>query len=186
MIPLHFSDYSYSGRNTHKEVEELVRNSREVLVVSPYIDEYYARFLSNTGKKRICIIASSVKPDARKIIENGHFDAESVLAISIFATCTAISYSMNITVLLAFFAILSMLEARSFYLKLSGNRNIALKVPKKFVHAKMYIGEKKAIVGSANLTYAGMHRNIEHIDVTKDKGRIDSLRKQFWKLWDKN
>jgi len=46
-----------------------------------------------------------------------------------------------------------------FIVRLSTRRpkNIRLKVPKEFIHAKFYVGDNEAITGSANLTYRGMH-----------------------------
>ncbi len=64
--------------------------------------------------------------------------------------------------------------------------NLKVKVAKgKFVHEKVYIGNDIAIVGSANLTYNGMHKNVEHIDVIKDDARIRQLREHFESLWRK-
>jgi len=52
-----------------------------------------------------------------------------------------------------------------------------------FVHEKIYIGSDTAITGSANLTYSGMHRNIEHIEITHDPERIAELGRHFNGLW---
>ena len=60
---------------------------------------------------------------------------------------------------------------------------VKLKIPSKFVHAKMYIGDAEAIRGSANLTFKGMHKNIEHIELTSDPVQIKELEKQFWRIW---
>ena len=38
-------------------------------------------------------------------------------------------------------------------------------------------------MGSANLTYSGMHKNIEHIEVIKEGDRIAELEKHFRQLW---
>ena len=48
----------------------------------------------------------------------------------------------------------------------------------------MYIAEHAAATGSANLTYSGMHRNVEHLSMTYSHDEIRRLEKQFWRLWD--
>ena len=35
----------YSGINSHAYVEKLIKDSDSLLIVSPYIDKYYAHFL---------------------------------------------------------------------------------------------------------------------------------------------
>ena len=86
-------------------------------------------------------------------------------------------------VALVFVILSTSLAVLSVIYALRDDRSIELRVPKGFVHAKMYIGEKTAIVGSANLTYAGMHQNVEHIDVIRDRGQIADLKKQFFSMW---
>ncbi|MDE1811173.1 MAG: hypothetical protein KGH66_03965, partial [Candidatus Micrarchaeota archaeon] len=54
---------------------------------------------------------------------------------------------------------------------------------KKFVHEKLYIGESTAITGSANLTFNGMHKNIEHIETTADPRKVQELTRHFDELW---
>ena len=61
---------------------------------------------------------------------------------------------------------------------------IEFRKPKGFVHSKFYIGENGAIQGSANLTYNGMHKNVENISIIRDQEGIEKLRKEFYKLWD--
>ena len=70
------------------------------------------------------------------------------------------------------------------YLNEAANKKgISLKVPKEFVHAKLYIGDSKAIESSANLTFTGMHKNIEHARVIDSPEDLSKLRKEFESLW---
>ena len=82
------------------------------------------------------------------------------------------------------FALASFAAAFAYLLiSLSSCKKIRLKAPKEFVHAKMYVGDETAIEGSANLTYNGMHKNVEQISVTRNEKKIAELKEQFWKLW---
>ena len=63
------------------------------------------------------------------------------------------------------------------------SNGVSVKVPRNFVHAKMYISGQMAMIGSANLTYSGMHRNIEHMSVIRSSREIGRLASQFWELW---
>ena len=60
---------------------------------------------------------------------------------------------------------------------------VELRKPKGFVHAKFYIGDNEAIQGSANLTYNGMHKNLENISIIRNERDIEKLRKEFYKIW---
>jgi len=67
------------------------------------------------------------------------------------------------------------------------NSNLQVKViTERFVHEKLYISGNTAISGSANLTYNGMHKNIEHIEVTKDESKIREMRRHFESMWNGN
>jgi phosphatidylserine/phosphatidylglycerophosphate/cardiolipin synthase-like enzyme len=70
-----------------------------------------------------------------------------------------------------------------YFASITGNRNISMVMPKRFVHAKMYISENEAISGSANLTYRGMHRNVEMLEIMHDKESVESMSSTFWKMW---
>jgi phosphatidylserine/phosphatidylglycerophosphate/cardiolipin synthase-like enzyme len=55
-----------------------------------------------------------------------------------------------------------------------------------FIHAKMYVvDEEYAVIGSANLTEAGMYENVESI-VTYDGAEVVQIRKEFEKIWKYN
>jgi phosphatidylserine/phosphatidylglycerophosphate/cardiolipin synthase-like enzyme len=65
-------------------------------------------------------------------------------------------------------------------------KNIMLKTTgEDFVHEKLYISDSMAIIGSANLTYNGTHKNIEHIEIIRDRGEIDELKRHFNSMWGK-
>lgn len=177
---------SYSGTNAYKEVERLIKKGREVLIVSPYLDRYYARFLLNNSRgKEISIIASSLDSETEKLLRKGVLPLQIVL-LAIFSL--ALDYLLFQYGVLHYAGIaLSVLIILVLLLALASIKpqNIRLKVPKSFVHAKMYIADNRAIAGSANLTYKGMHRNIEHIEIIESEDEVSRLRKQFWEIWRK-
>lgn len=176
-------DY-YSGQQCYKFAEGLIRRGREILIVSPYIDGYYARFLmENSDGKKIKILSSSMDPEAKRILRRkkplGMLSAVSLLVLSVdYLSLTARLLTIFVIVVSAIILAVALV---AFKLK---KYEMEVKVPRGFVHAKMYISENEAIHGSANLTYSGMHKNVEHIEVIREREKIEMLRKEFYRLWD--
>ena len=174
---------SYYGKEAYKHVDKLLNSERKVLIVSPYIDDYYASYLVERSPGRsFHIISSSISGvAAKKLSRTGLGNA---------LTSTFLSISVNWLILLlghfnpylAFTTIGAGMLLVAY--SLVHRNSIYLKIPKNFVHAKMYIGDKMAIEGSANQsTYAGMHKNIESIRVISDQKEINELKHSFWALW---
>jgi phosphatidylserine/phosphatidylglycerophosphate/cardiolipin synthase-like enzyme len=176
-------DSSYSGKDSYRYVERVLRGEKNLLIVSPFIDDYYARYLiSHSGGKRIRILSSSMQPAAARRLRGRDLGPAAKFTFLV-AGLDAAFYLLRMHFLPFFivsFAAAALLVAAS----LRGNRNISLRVPRDFVHAKMYVGDSVAVEGSANLTWAGMHKNVEHIDVIYDRKRIGELQRQFRSLWD--
>ncbi|HUB92346.1 MAG TPA: phospholipase D-like domain-containing protein [Candidatus Saccharimonadales bacterium] len=177
------NDSYYTGRECYRFAERLIREGREILIVSPYIDEYYARFLSdNSGGKRIRIISSSMDQKARKLLGKGRPLGALLYALVIILALDYLAYREGV-----FSAMLALLSAAIFLLGLavfaSKKKDIEIRTPVEFVHAKMYINEREAIHGSANLTYNGMHRNVEQIEMIRESGKVERLREEFFRLW---
>ncbi len=173
---------SYSGSESYRYVEKLLESEKNILIVSPYIDNYYAKYLvAHAGGKRMYVISSAIQQKAEKILRGGGFREMAAAALSaIFLILIAASFFV---LYLVFIAI--PLGAIIFWFRLQSERraNVHLKIPKRFVHAKMYIGDGCAVEGSANLTFSGMHRNIESIRMVSDAGEISEMKGQFWKMW---
>jgi len=168
----------------YKHVEKLIMRSKNLFIVSPYIDEYYARFLLRHARnKKIYIISSSPEEKAKKILTKGGFPSLTLLlSVIIFSLyyllwLVGLSYTPILIIGFLFFVL--------FILRLStmGPKNIRLKVPKEFIHAKFYVGDNEAITGSANLTYRGMHKNIEHLEIRNDPNYVKKLKAEFWRMW---
>jgi phosphatidylserine/phosphatidylglycerophosphate/cardiolipin synthase-like enzyme len=78
------------------------------------------------------------------------------------------------------------LALASFALMLRSRRSTAIQlkvIRDKFVHEKLYISNGTAVIGSANLTYSGMHKNIEHVEVIRNGKEVDALKRHFEELW---
>ncbi|MDE1851703.1 MAG: hypothetical protein KGH69_03385 [Candidatus Micrarchaeota archaeon] len=171
----------YSGRSCYRHVDRLIRRGRRVLIVSPYVDDYYAKFLlANSQGKEIYLLSSSVERSVRRRLE-GRLPAAKMAAGA--AVIAAVEYMLfAIGAQLIYLFLYPLLMAVALYIVVLPRR-IKLKVPKSFVHAKLYISEDEAVRGSANLTYRGMHSNIEHIEVVRDRKEIGSMANEFWRLW---
>ena len=131
--------------------------------------------------KRIYIISSSMDKEAIKILGKRFSILRFLLAILL----SAVELYMGILYGLYAYALLAVALTLiiGYFASVTGNRNISLVIPKRFVHAKMYISENEAISGSANLTYRGMRRNVEIIEIMHDKDSVESMRRTFWKMW---
>jgi phosphatidylserine/phosphatidylglycerophosphate/cardiolipin synthase-like enzyme len=173
----------YIGQECYKPVEKLISDGKEVLIVSPYMDSYYAKFLiEKASGRKIRIISSSMDSEAMKILKRkrplGPLLAGLVIILSLdYLAYTVGKFSFG-------FGFLSLLLVISCLLIFKFKKyEVEVKIPREFVHAKMYINEREAIHGSANLTYNGMHKNVEHIEVTREKERVEKLREEFFRLW---
>ncbi len=176
------SDSSYYGSGCYKHVERLLSGEKELLIVSPYVDDYYAEYLlRHSASKNVYILSSSMKSSVARKLNVGSFRDAAVFASVLAFINIALLYLgfFSVYVLLAslFLAVFSLATS------LMAGRNIHVKSPRQFIHAKMYISSKSAIEGSANLTYAGMHKNIERINIIEDPEKVKVLRKQFWRMW---
>ncbi len=174
---------SYYGKRAYKYVDRLLRESRDLLIVSPYIDDYYASYLARHSRgKKIYIISSSIASTAAKKLRRDDSLGGSFTAAFITVSVNWLLFVLNDSNPLFTFSSVTIGMALVF-LSLTHRNSIFLKIPQEFVHAKMYVGDSEAIEGSANLTYAGMHKNIESIRQVVDPKAVDALKRQFWTLW---
>jgi phosphatidylserine/phosphatidylglycerophosphate/cardiolipin synthase-like enzyme len=174
--------FSYYGQNSHKHIEKLLKNEKNLLIISPYLDDYYANYIiQNSRGKNVHIISSSIKQSAAKRLTENRMRGMAMFTLLI-AAINIVLFSLDIFAL--YFAISSFVVLLVLFLSsLLPKRKIYLKIPKEFVHTKMYVGDRTAIEGSANLTYNGMHKNIERISITHNSAKISESKREFWKLW---
>ena len=173
---------SYYGKRAHKYVDKLLKEEKNLLIISPFIDDYYASYLAaHAHGKRRYIISSSIKSSAAKKLRKNNVGsalAAEFIAVSVNWLILLLS-GPNVPFAFASIGFGAILIAYSLV-----HRNmIYLKVPKEFVHAKLYVGDRVAVEGSANLTYAGMHKNIEGVRLIKDQKEVEDRKRQFWTLW---
>jgi phosphatidylserine/phosphatidylglycerophosphate/cardiolipin synthase-like enzyme len=173
---------SYYGNEAHKYVDKLLSGGKNLLIVSPYIDDYYADYLASHARgKRMYIISSSIKKSAAKRLRGADFSGVTAAAFLLTSFNAALFVSGFFS---ASFALLSVSSVAAYAIYSLTHRNrISLKIPSEFVHAKMYVSDSAAIEGSANLTYAGMHKNIEGIRIISNPEQLDELKRRFWTLW---
>ena len=180
------SSYHYSGNESYRHIDRLIRRSRVLYIVSPYIDAHYARMLSRQSRwKKIYVLSSSIAPEARSVLGKSagreHFLQYAVYAILVIFNY--ILYMLNRWSIYMLLPLAAAIVFFPFYNKIS-EAKLYVRKPKSFTHSKMYISEKEGIEGSANLTFAGTHRNIENIEIIKDIQELRRMKTEFWKLWD--
>ncbi len=176
---------SYSGNDSYRHIDPLIRGGKTIYIVSPYIDSYYAAFIRRyAGGKRFYILSSSMTDSARKILESNGDALGMFLFSGVVAAIDILVYLLGLLSVYIILLSLAAIGARWIVFKLASRNRIVLKVPKSFVHAKLYVSDRMAILGSANLTYKGTHVNVEHIEVVHEPDRIGLLKKEFWKLWE--
>lgn len=181
---------SYSGESSYRYVDALIGNDdSELMVVSPYISDYYTKMLLNKARnKRTRIITSESSMSYRDAMLNRYVAQSTrghIKAIAFFILLDLISVYLQFNYTTAIITIILLALILLAYRKYrKTGTNLKVKVANgRFVHEKLYIGKDIAIVGSANLTYNGMHRNVEHIDVIRDENRIKQLKQHFESLW---
>lgn len=72
--------------------------------------------------------------------------------------------------------------------KVSENPNLMLSVLDQekatFIHSKIYIIDKShAISGSANLTYSGLNKNVESLNIAETKEEVQQIETDFMRVW---
>ena len=180
---------AYSGNEGYKHVERLFRSSRSIDIITPYIGIQYAKMLyslAGSGKRIRIIITKGQDSNSAaisylrpKVRSNIRYSLASAVSFIAFVLLYLVSLQYEAIMLLLLFLLFTFLALR----RAPSNRSISVKYAPGFVHEKIYIGDSEAITGSANLTYSGMHKNTEYLEVIRDSDRIDALEKHFSTLW---
>lgn len=180
----------YSGSDSYKFVNRLINSKGgELLVVSPYIDNYYTKVLLRASRHRHIRVVTS--PEALLYRHSLLRSIRMQRTKGYAKTTVYFTLLSTITLYLRFYYIalpVIAITLASFALTLRSMRRstIRLKViTDKFVHEKLYISNGTAVTGSANLTYSGMHKNIEHIELTSDAQKVETLKRHFEELWER-
>ena len=180
---------SYSGSESYRYVDPLIQGSRRVWIISPYIGKHYGEMLRNFRSDRdVRIITMNVKENAEGVLalsKRNPRRSHSLFGVSlIMVLLVVLSYIYGLGLYVLAFTILFVIfiyqAIKAEAAKPAGRVKL---MEGKLIHEKVYIGDGVAVVGSANLTYSGMHKNIEHIEVIKEGDRIAELEKHFRQLW---
>jgi len=175
----------YSGKESYKYVDKLLyNNERSLRIVSPFISKYYAKRINQIAKRKSIYIITS-KATARDEKELKSLFSRPSWGVSTLLYLTVLSVIIAALGLYFFSLITISLLGIMFWRYIKGiNTKLHLKVVSSdFIHEKLYISDTIAITGSANLTYSGMHRNVESISITNNLDDIERLKRHFDKLW---
>ena len=182
----------YSGSESYKSVDSLINGpSRTVMISSPYIDVFYARALIRAArKKKIFLLTtrSAVNRQALSVLSRKGYGIMPKVFIYLLTLLTISIllhlYYASVVVSLLLVPVLVRLYIIYRHRREGASPNLKVKIARgRFVHEKLYISDAFAIVGSVNLTYNGMHKNVEHIERIDDPARVSELRSHFERMW---
>ncbi len=178
----------YSGSESYREVERLLRESPELSIVTPYIGLGYMKLLASYSRKKpVRLITTHSPPNAPAIdyleARPGIVFAKiGLFSVLLAAAAFVLRFQFYVAVFGLAAAALFVVSAMNAFGKVHPKVNVRF-ARNVFVHEKLYIGRDEAIVGSANLTYPGMHKNVEHIECITDPQGIAMLKSHFNGLW---
>lgn len=178
----------YSGSDTYRMIDPLLRSrSRELLIITPYIDLFYAkRLIGESSRKRIYLVTSPASNNSAAIKALSSPSIFAYLkALGYFVLLAAIFWYTHLYLLVPFAVLGCLITILLAYLRRRSTRsNLRIKVTSgRLVHEKLYLSDREVITGSANLTYAGTHRNLEHVELSDDVEKVAEIRKHFYKVW---
>ena len=180
--------HSYSGSDTYKTIDKLLKSDSENLfIITPYIDSFYASLLiKESARKKIYLLTSGSPVNNSAIKKLSSFSDNPFLKPALYFAVLAVillyARFYYFSALVA--AICAIMIALAFMRGALKNRNLHLKVSRgRFFHEKLYIADSAAITGSANLTFRGTHKNVEHVEYTEDESKISGLRSHFKSVW---
>lgn len=178
----------YSGQRTHVQIDRLLKQANTLKIITPFIDVYYAKMLAHLSLSKPLYLITSPMPHTdkrvKKILESGNRSRylRAILYIVVLdILCAILGLHYILPAILIASGLLILLMVLLYRL---AHSKIRLKIiGSRFVHEKIYLSEREAIVGSANLTYKGTHHNVEHIEVITDQNAVGELTKHFNELW---
>jgi phosphatidylserine/phosphatidylglycerophosphate/cardiolipin synthase-like enzyme len=178
----------HNGAESYLVIDQFLREkSEELLIITPYIDLFYAKVLIRQSRnKRIRLITSGAAINKKAISALSSRSVRTAIESGFYFTLILIGLlylRLYPEAMVAFFV--DFLIAAYIIVNFKSRwKNIAMKVTSgKFVHEKIYISDTGMITGSANLTFRGTHKNVEFVDYTRDQTKIQKMRKHFHELW---
>ncbi|HUC39104.1 MAG TPA: phospholipase D-like domain-containing protein [Candidatus Acidoferrum sp.] len=178
---------SYSGSASHLLIDRMIGSGEKTLsIICPFISIYYAKILiRQSSRKRIRVITSNsrISEAAVKMMKRGRGPGHiklMVYLIMLFVILLVLGIYPFYIAMIPVMAVVAVFPL----MKRQGRSGIEVKVAvESFIHEKIYLSDTYAITGSANLTYSGTHKNIEHIEETHDAEKLKRLSMHFEDLW---
>ena len=188
---------TFTGKGAGAFIENALKSAiRTVHIVSPWISPEYAKLLVSLAKKGVEVwILTSDSPEkfhqeSLAILLKGKIKVirrrdpvKTFLPIGLGAAVGFLGGPLG-SILGAICGC-----AVGYYWGLSRivkvNPKLNIKISRKaFVHSKIYIIDGSyAVVGSANLTHAGLWENIETVTIYRDPEEVEEVKKDYLKLW---
>ncbi len=195
----------YCGEESGRLLETLLRKAKSyVYVSSPYLTPEYVTLLLEKAREgvkvRLITSYSKVNKEALELLENAQLIERrrgrkaTPLKALILVTLASVVYPPLLALLLLFvwpptfivIALKKIKKRKKIDILLSVSPvSMRVKVPaEKFVHAKIYVVDGVAVVGSANLTWKGLHENVECLVVMRGEA-AEAVKKAFEEIWEK-
>ena len=187
-LPKSGKTVGYSGSESWRHIDRLLEsNGRHIKIITPFISDYYVdRILKIARKKKVYLLLSGAgkaeEAAVKRLLKRNRslnlgMIAYLALIVAGLAYLKFYVYAAGVGAIALFALYYGMV------LKPAGTKLFVKIATDRFIHEKLYLSDDTAIVGSANLTYAGTHRNVEHIEVINDPARVDELSLHFDGLW---
>ncbi len=180
-------DLSYSGDESYRYIDALLASDEDLDIVTPYISSRYAQALSrHAGRRRVRVITSGAEQNRAALRALGSTSASRWLKSALFSAVVAtIALLLGLYYAFAILSAMALLFAATSCLSRKRRKaNLFVKViSKPFIHEKIYLSSKAVITGSANLTYSGTRKNIEHIEVSTSTGKVEEMQRHFEAIW---
>ena len=93
MLPFERKERYYNGNDTYKYIEKLLRRGKDIYIISPYIDKYYAgRIRAYSSRKKFHIISSSIEKEALDILGKQRSPMDLVISLTLLFGMDSILY----------------------------------------------------------------------------------------------
>jgi hypothetical protein len=173
----------YSGSSSYKHVDRIIKGRSKLLMVcTPYIDRHYIDMLiKESRRKRVLLISSKASEEKLKRLKMTGVNRDAAFFSVLYSLFLIVVYPRWTLFPILFLAPL-LISLVILILSVRGNMRVKI-IKDRFVHEKLYISDGIGATGSANLTFAGMHMNVEHIDIVSDRDKLSALRAHFMELW---
>ncbi len=181
--------YFRLGRGIGREILERLEQANNILIVSPWIGDKPGRIIKKRAKEASIKIVTT--EEGLKSISSPVFGILSFISLLLFFFTGILLFP--VTPVAALLPLLGVITA----ILLREDRPVVPVIVIPELHAKIYIFDDTAILSSANLTEAGLFKNVEFMAVLRGemaeqvRGEVERLFKEFgsekktawWERW---